>query len=132
VPFWQQACTEERPYACAYLADMQQTYCVRESGWACNEYGVMLARLAHDLPGAAESFQRGCMLGFPTSCANRDSLSSGGRTFERADPTLNDYPIILRGTKGPISDRTPSALQARACEQGWPGACGQPRRTVAR
>jgi hypothetical protein len=132
VPFWQQACTEERPYACAYLADMQQTYCVRESGWACNEYGVMLARLAHDLPGAAESFQRGCMLGFPTSCANRDSLSSGARTFERADPTLNDYPIILRGTKGPISDRTPSALQARACEQGWPGACGQPRRTVAR
>lgn len=132
VPFWQTACAEERPYACAYLADMQQTHCVRGSGWACNEFGAMLARLANDLSGAAESFQRGCQLGFPTSCANRDSLSRGASSFQRADPTVTDYPIILRGTKGPISDRTPSTLQARACSQGWSGACAQPEPTDAR
>jgi len=132
VPFWQQACAENRPYACPYLADMQQTYCVRESGWACNEFGVSLAQLANDVAGAEESFQRGCALGFPASCTNRDRLASGARTFDRAAPTLDDYPIILRGTKGPISDRTPSALQERACAQGWPGACGQPGLADAR
>jgi hypothetical protein len=124
VPFWQQACAEGRPYACQYLAGMQQTHCVRGSGWSCNEFGLSAAQLDHDFAAAADSFQRGCELGFPTSCMNRDRLSGGGRTFVRAPPALDDYPIILRGTKGPISDRTPSTLYARACEQGWPGACG--------
>ena len=44
--------------------------------------------------------------------------------FERAPPPLDDYPIILRGSKGPITDRDPAALRALACRQGWPGACG--------
>ena len=48
---------------------------------------------------------------------------TGARPFERAPPTLADYPIVLRGSKGPITDRTPSALHARACEQGWPASC---------
>ena len=127
VPFWQQACAEERPYACQYLADMEQTHCFRESGWACNEFGVLIAQREFDFAGAAESFQRGCRFGFPASCTNRDRLSGGARTFERGAPTLDDYPIILRGTKGPIDDRTPSTLYARACEQGWPDACARPR-----
>jgi hypothetical protein len=126
VPFWQQACAEGRPYACQYLADMQQTHCVRESGWSCNEFGVSAAEMAFDFAAAAESFQRACALGFPTGCTNRDRLAGGIRTFERAPPTLNDYPIILRGTKGPIEDRTPSTLYARACAQGWRGACSEP------
>jgi hypothetical protein len=126
VPFWQQACAEARQYACPYLDDMQQTHCVRESGWSCNEYGVSAAQRRFDFDAAAESFQRGCQLGFPTSCENRDRISAGGRTFERAPPMLNDYPIILRGTKGPIGDETPATLYARACEQGWPGTCGRP------
>jgi len=123
VPFWQQACAEARPYACPYLDDMQQTHCVRESGWSCNEFGVSAVERGSDFAAAAESFQRGCDLGFPTSCGNRDRLSHGARMFERGAPTLNDYPIVLRGTKGPISDRTPSRLYARACEQGWPDGC---------
>jgi hypothetical protein len=51
--------------------------------------------------------------------------------FERVDPTLSDYPVLLRGSKGPIEDQTPSALYALACEQGWPHTCegpGQPKR----
>ena len=127
VPFWQQACAEGRRYACPYLDGMQQTHCVRESGWSCNEFGLSAAQRGFDFAAAAESFERGCALGFPTSCVNRDRLAAGGRTFERSPPTLNDYPIILRGTKGPISDRTPSTLYARACRQGWPDTCGQPR-----
>jgi hypothetical protein len=126
VPFWQQACAEGRPYACPYLADMQQTHCFRGSGWACNEFGILIARVESDVAGVAESFQRGCRFGFLTSCTNLDRLAGGLRTFDRAPPTLSDYPIILRGTKGPIDNPTPSALYARACEQGWPDACGRP------
>jgi hypothetical protein len=125
VPFWQQACAEARPYACQYLADMQQTHCVRGSGWSCNDFGVSAAERNFDFAAAADGFQRGCELAFPTGCTNRDRISAGGRTFERAPPELKDYPIILRGTKGPISDRTPSLLYARACEQGWPDTCGR-------
>ena len=40
-----------------------------------------------------------------------------------AAPTLDDYPIILRGSKGPITERTPAALTALACRQGWTEAC---------
>ena len=130
VPFWQQACAADRPYACAYLADMQQTFCVRESGWACNEFGLLIAPRESDTSGVAQSFQRGCAFGFAASCTNLEKLSAGGRTFDRAPPTLADYPVILRGTKGPISDLTPSALYARACEQGFPDACASPGATA--
>jgi hypothetical protein len=126
VPFWQQACAEARPYACQYLTDMQQTHCVRRSGWSCNDFGVSAAQRDFDFAAAADAFQRGCELGFPASCRNRDSLAAGARTFERAPPTLDDYPIILRGTKGPVTDQTPSSLYARACKQGWPDTCGRP------
>ena len=40
-----------------------------------------------------------------------------------APPTLDDYPIILRGSKGPVTERTPAALTALACRQGWAEAC---------
>jgi hypothetical protein len=124
-PFWQQACAQERPYACSYLESIHQTHCVRESGWACNEYGLLMAQRESDIPGATESFQRACTLGFTTGCANFDKLAAGVRTFEHGPPTLNDYPVILRGTKGPVDGRTPSALYARACQQGWPDTCGR-------
>ena len=38
-------------------------------------------------------------------------------------PTLADYPIILRGSKGPVRERTPAGLMALACRQGWAHAC---------
>ena len=35
-----------------------------------------------------------------------------------------DYELLLRGSKGPFADRQPAKLYARACDQGWPDACG--------
>lgn len=63
-----------------------------------------------------------CGAGSAWACgaAGEESVTSA---FERVPPALADYPILLRGSKGPIADRAPSALYARACEQGWPGAC---------
>ena len=115
---------------------MQLTFCRSGSGWACNEAGILHVALALsgkdrrrlDPADAAGALGRGCDLGFGPACQNLTRLSSGLGPFEfdQAQPTLEDYPIILRGTKGPITDRSPAALYARACSQGWADTCGRP------
>ena len=45
--------------------------------------------------------------------------------FRHDAPTAADYQFILRGSKGPIQDRAPAQLYARACEVEWPVACGR-------
>ena len=100
LPFWRQACGAERPYACPYLEDVLSSFCGRGSRWACNEReSLQTVRLKPD--------------------ATYDPAN-------HAPPTLDDYPIILRGSKGPIVERTPAALYSLACREGWPGTCGQP------
>ena len=125
MPFWQEACNDDRPHACSYLAAMQSTYCGAGSGWACNEFGILQTELEVDGPGPVESLQAGCNLGFLAACVNRDRVQSGGNAPVRVPPILEDYPIILRGSKAPITDRTPAGLYARACDQGWPDTCGR-------
>ena len=133
LPFWQEACDAGRPYACPYLADLQVGFCERGSAWACNEAGrlhIELWQSGEDLRrtealGAAKSFQRGCDLGNLIACSNLDVMKTGTGLIESAVPELSDYPIILRGSKGEIRERDPSALFALACTQGWPDACGK-------
>jgi hypothetical protein len=122
IPFWQEACQKERPNACRYLADMEARYCNRGSGWACNELGILQARRERDYVSALESMQRGCQLGFVPAC-NNANRSTGTGAFQAGPPTLDDYPIILRGSKRPITERTPAALLALACRQGWSDTC---------
>jgi hypothetical protein len=132
VPFWRQACQQGRAYACPYLADMQVGFCSRGSGWGCNEAGLMhiaLSRSGEDLrrlnpARAAEHFKRGCDLGFSTACSNLRVMTGSEGRFAAGPPTLEDYPIILRGSKGEIHERDPAALYALACHEGWPEACG--------
>jgi hypothetical protein len=126
LPFWQRACADGRPYACPYLADLQESACNRGSGWACNEAGMLHIALSRsgedarrlDPAGAAEPLDRGCKLGFEAACRNLHTLTTGGALIS-APPTLEDYPILLRGSKGEIRERTPSALYALACREGW-------------
>ena len=132
LPFWRQACADERRDACSYLEDLQSSFCDRGSGWACNELGVFQARRAVDRASALESIQRGCELGFLPACVNANRVTPSPGTFESAPPTLNDYPIVLRGSKGPITERTPSALSALACHEGWPDTCGPADRAGGR
>ncbi len=133
VPFWQQACADGKPYACPYLADMQLRFCRSGSAWACNEAGVLHVALARsgedtrrpDPLDATAPLQRGCDLGFELACDNLEALAVGQGSLERGPPALEDFPIILRGTKGPITDRSPAYLYTRACSQGWEGTCGR-------
>jgi hypothetical protein len=132
LPFWRQACEDGRSYACPYLADLETNFCDRGSGWACNEAGLMhiaLSRSGEDLrrsdpAGATEPLKRGCDLGFPAACGNLRTLTTGTGKFASVPPTIEDYPIILRGSKGEIREREPSALYALACQEGWRDTCG--------
>ncbi len=125
-PFWQRACADGRPYACPYLADLQEGACNRGSGWACNEAGMLHIALSRsgedarrlDPAGASEPLDHGCELGFEAACRNLRTLTTGG-ALTSAPPTLKDYPIILRGSKGEIREKTPSELYALACREGW-------------
>jgi len=128
VPFWQRACREDRPHACPYLAVLHANFCRQGSGWACNELGILQAERELDRIAAEGWFERGCDLGFMPACRNMNRIITGSATAETASPTLQDYPIILRGSKAPISNLTPSALHAVACSQGWPDTCDQVRR----
>ena len=120
-------------YACPYLTNVQASFCDRGSGWACNDAGLMHVALARsgedsrrlDPAGAAEPFRRGCELGVVTACRNLSALTGGGGEFAAAAPTVQDFPIILRGSKGEIREREPAALYAPRLPRGlarylWP------------
>jgi hypothetical protein len=126
LPFWQQACGHNRRHACAYLLNLETIYCNTGSGWACNEAGILQGAVPRSQDRSdmdrSLAFERGCGLGFEAACQNLQALREGA-PMRKAPPALNDYPIILRGGKGPIRQRDASSLLARACEQGWPDVC---------
>ena len=100
---------------------MTFNYCGDGSGWACNEWGIR--EVAAGRP-AARTFERGCRLGFRPACDNVGRAGVDAMALARGRPQRADLPIVLRGTKPPLRGRSLPELYARACDQGWPGACG--------
>jgi hypothetical protein len=96
LPFWQEACQHGSARACRYLVQLHATYCRAGSRWSCNELDVLLADNQADRAGSIAS---------------------------RGSPSLAELPILLRGSKGPITDRSVASLYSRACDQGWPDSC---------
>jgi hypothetical protein len=121
LPFWQRACAANRAGACEYAANLEAGYCESGSGWGCNEAGIMQSRRGN-YAASADAWQRGCALGFTAACANRSATSVDG-AVETAPPGIVDLPILVRGSKGPVADRSPAALSAAACRAGWVSAC---------
>ena len=134
LPFWQKACTEGRRGACDFLAARLSAHCEGGSGWACNEAVIVRRRRSEPaedgektaLADAMGSLERGCAFGFKPACENELKTLKGNGPPESAPPTLDDYPIILRGSKQRVSDRNPSALYRLACKEGWSDACHFP------
>lgn len=129
-PYWIAACDRGSERACAYVAVVDQQMCGVGSGWACNEAAIYGARSSwgHDAPMSsaqrAEAFDTGCARGFEPACRNAAMAGQAHPTFARSEPALADLPIVLRGSRlWSVPDTTPAALYARACAQGWPGAC---------
>ena len=129
LPFWQRACEAERPWACAYLAQREGELCDQGSGWACNEHGLLQGERDVAGPGAPSSFMRGCDIGFAAACLNASRVRQGEARLVTTGPALDDLPLLVRGSKGPVADRSPESLYAEACRQGWAGTCQ--RATVA-
>ena len=84
--------------------------------------GVLLTERYDNRARAVLVFEDAGKQGFSAACDNTVAMTQGGR-FRRDQPTLGDYRYILRGSKGPLEEREPARLYARACEQGWPGTC---------
>ena len=125
-PFWRDACETGTERACNYSGVMLQNFCDQGSGWGCNEFGVLLVELDRSFVGAVGEFERSCRVGFPPGCANLqmladgdERLTQGAAAFERANPPPAELPIVLSGSKGPVTERDPEALRALGCERGW-------------
>jgi len=75
-------------------------------------------------PGAcrhlSQMYATYCRAGSAWSCRE---VADGSQPAQ-GPPPIEDLPIVLRGSKGPITDRDPSTLRARACAQGWAEMCG--------
>ena len=123
-PFWEQPCAANEREACLNLYFLQDTSCEAGSAWACNEAGIILAERYGNPRRAAAAFERACTLQFAAACDNAKALATAGALRHDA-PTLADYRIILRGSKGPLKDEEPAHLLERACAIGWPSACGR-------
>ena len=119
LPFWQEACDQERPRACSVRPSSSRPHCVaRDRGgpatsWAFsrpNATPIQSVRSRHGSEAAKSDSVH--------ACAN--ARDGHGRT---AAPNITDYPILLRGSKGPSGELPPSVLYARACRQKWIDAC---------
>ena len=123
-PFWDQACAADRRDACLNLYFLHEGFCADGSAWSCNEVGILLAERYDNRVVAADAFGRACTLKFAAGCDNAAAIATGGM-LRHDTPTAEDYRYILRGSKGPIPESEPAQLYARACELGWPNACGR-------
>ena len=123
---------QERRGSCDFLRARLSAHCEGGSGWACNEVSVLETRRAPTedpanklaMADVVALLERGCALGFHPACDNVLRMLKGSGP-ETAPPAVDDYPIILRGSKREVSARSPAALLSMACGQGWPGACGR-------
>lgn len=122
LPFWQEACAEERRNACARLLQLEATYCGDASAWACNELGAAYTEgriVEANAELATAYYARACELRFQAACLN---LLEPGRTT-RADPRLLDLRLLLRQGGRNLMDASEPELFGRACEHGWTFAC---------
>ena len=124
VPFWEQACADDRPQACARLIRIETNYCGDNAGWACNELGRHYRQGAvvdADPERALEHFARACEARFQAGCVNLLNRAS----TVRADPRALDLRLLLREAGPNLLDMPEPAIYARACDHGWSFACRQ-------
>ncbi|MBT3325900.1 MAG: hypothetical protein HN396_06575 [Gemmatimonadales bacterium] len=123
VPFWQETCEAGSDRACDHLLVLEQNLCLNGSGWACNELGILLTALEDDPGEIRGALNQGCAAGFPEACANAERAATGGGGLVSAAPPAGELPDLLRGNKGPVTERDAAVNYALACERGFRGTC---------
>ena len=122
LPFWQQACAENRPQACERLLGIEASYCGDNAGWACNELGryYVEGRLVPiDQERALAYFSRACEGRYQAGCVNL--LDSAAPLA--ANPRPLDLRLLLREGGPNLLEMSEPDLYARACRHGWGFAC---------
>lgn len=122
LPFWEQACADDRPQSCQRLLRIEGSYCGDNAGWACNELGSHYAvgRLVRkDMDRAFAYFSRACETRFQAGCVNLLDPSPPAR----AQPRALDLRLLVREGGPNLVDLPEPELYARACRHGWTFAC---------
>ena len=122
LPFWTQACDEDRPTACERLLRIEASYCGDNAGWACNELGrhYQEGRLVPaDTDRAMAYFSRACEGRFQPGCLNLLDPA----TPVQIDPRVFDLRLLLREGGLNLQGMPEPELYARACRHGWGFAC---------
>ena len=122
LPFWEQACQDNRRNACARLIQLEANYCGDNAGWACNELGRHYKEgtiVAADSERALINFSRACELRFQPGCLNL----LDPETVSEARPRALDLRLLLREAGRNLIDMPEPELYARACTHGWTFAC---------
>lgn len=130
LPFWEQACVDDKRNACLVLSKLEAQYCNQGSGWACNELGILEAtgRVREIIP-LQTTFRRACSKGLAAGCTNSGlaqvgaDAGAGTQEFQHAQPLPADYPLLLQEGQGPLAALAPGELYDRACRQGWADGC---------
>jgi hypothetical protein len=128
LPFWQQACQENRRHACERLVQLESAYCSDNAGWACNELGrhYMDGRLVTADPERALTyFSRACEARFQPGCVNLLNPDAVSTT----NPRALDLRLLLREAGPNLIEMPEPQLYARACDHGWTFACDKIART---
>ena len=123
LPFWEQACIEDRPTACNRLIQLEASYCGDNSAWACNELGGHYRQgdiVGPDADLALGYFSRACELRFQPACVNLLDTES----FRRTDPRALDLRLLLREGGSNLMEMAEPELYERAClKHDWDFAC---------
>lgn len=125
VPFWEQACRENRDSACRILASIEATACSSGSGWACNELAILGATKRAETPAPDELFRAACAYGMRAGCENANGVNALTNQYRREDPALSEYAILLQEGKGPIPEAPANDVYSAACDRGWMAGCGR-------
>jgi hypothetical protein len=122
LPFWVEACEENRPQACERLLRIEASYCGDNAGWACNELGrhYLEGRIVQaNRERALEYFSRACEGRFQAGCVNLLDAS----TVAQANPRAFDLRLLLREGGLNLLEMSEPQLYERACRHGWTFAC---------
>ncbi len=124
IQFWQRACREDRPGACSALGSILSRVCADESGWACNELGLLAAtNRAKASNSVAELFRKACVYGQPAGCGNSKKAEGGDPSLAHSEPNVLDFRHLLRLGKARAKDTSSLALYTAACDEGWSSGC---------
>lgn len=127
LPFWVEACADNKPLACARLLRIEGSYCSDNAGWACNELGLHYTEgkiVGTDPERAFRYFTRACEGRFQAGCVNMLDASTGtSQSPARADPRPLDLRLLLREGGPNLLQAAEPELYQRACRHGWSYAC---------